>query len=680
MKRHRANWTRALFVPIALACLSCRISAQQVLQPQDENLVTIDNANVQVDLHVGFGGSAAFRLPVPISAAVTNKTKVPIDGVLELELRDVGSKRIIRQWTLPMYVSPGAKKIARLCVGMGNHQVIAARLKAGHAVLWQRAYDNFIDQPPTNINVLAIDAARRAPVIERVVTPPAATPTPLPTKGERPIHCVGARSWQLPTNAPPLFGYHAVVFSANCEPEALVPGQLEALVRYLISGGTVAVAGNQGDLRQRLIERLPEEIRTLADAQLAATEDASRAVTEIAAGRLVTMSPDCMQTAFTRSDVGFGARKFLAGVLESQPEIDFPKYIFRRPSYSPQLSENAAGSLEVVLIVFLCYTVVTGPAMFLLRKACRKTVLRYLVVCLVSFIGITLVTGIWVQNTAGDLESISVTELTPHGGVQWTFALLSSAGGRNHDLKIVANYPQAWLFMDNLAINRWRGNAASMDITDDTLFKEADDGLSRRIPIIPWGSNQALVHSYRPDMRSIQVSVTAVPAPANPNQSGVAPGNRQFKVMIKNTSPYNLRDVAVAIHSVDPRSNTYSYARVIKQTINIGNIAAGEAKTQRAQADTSQQFSSDAWGMQGFSNFSPALLRLPSLYTLEGCLGYLIAKVTVPGNVQFQSDDFTMHAEVHYVVQAIPPSEMPSYAELYGTLPTATPAPADGFF
>jgi hypothetical protein len=642
---------------IALAGVLCVLAQAESMKAgllssqHHPKIKQITSDGVEVDVRGGIANQVDDNLPMPLIMTVSNTTAEPIDAVWEVEFLDYAYRQlraVRKEVELPANMKTSRR--TRLYLKR-EAAIIVVRLLGNSEVLWQSVIDG---EPffPTCIRTLdraAINILTVSPNRERLrfaARKEAAFAT-MPDPGQRKAVSCAIRSWELPTHSPPLCMFKAVVISKDAD-LSLSPGQARALADYLVFGGTIVVPGSKSPALELLKSNLPP----------AAVEDITEAVdmktpapTRIGSGMLLFDAEDY----FLGNAKSTEAASNLVKLLEYEAEPAFPKFLRPGKHVRVGLPGNASKSLSMVGIVFVLYALLTGPVIWLLlRKRSRKALAAYLGITISVFCLIALLVGPILGLRKGDIQWLSVTELTPNGGYQWTMLSMTSAGGKNHQIELQGNRLRSWLLPatvtnDARFTRSWGGgsmpNRESMNISMD-LFAEGIQQKKQDVQLSPWGTRILLTNSYLPQARQVDVRVDY--------------SNQRSRIVVANNSNLDLLDskIITSYWAADPGEEKLV-------VVNTGDLMHDVRK--EFDSKSIDRLNGNRWGR---TTLEMALAEYVPYYNWErtgGCASliiprtnlnatpnaYFVARVASSPSLKIGSGSFEPNLGTHLVVQRI---------------------------
>lgn len=627
-------------------------SVASVLAQPEENpklkQITLDG--IEVDVRCGIAGQVDDNLAMPLILTVSNTTAEPIDAVWEVEFLDYPNRqlKVVRQET---ELSPKMKTSRRTRLYLKREgTILVVRLLGNAEVLWQRVM-TWETAHRSAINILTVSANRErlrfAPNKEAAVGI-------MPDPGERRAVSSAIQSWELPTHSPPLCMFKAVVISKDAD-LSLSPAQERALADYLVFGGTIVVPGGNSPALDLLKSNVPP---AAAEAITNAADMKTPAPTRIGSGMLLFDAEDY----FLRTEKSTDAATNLAKFLEYEAEPAFPKFLQPSNFARRGLPGNASKSLSMVGIVFVLYALLTGPVIWLLlRKRSREALAGYLGVTISVFCLIALFVGPILGMRKGDIQWLSVTELTPDGGYQWTMLSMTSAGGKHHQIELQGDRLRSWLlpatvtndyrfsrygwgFRQNIQNMRME---ESMNISLDLLAEDIQK-TKQDVQISPWGTRLLLTNSYLPQTRQVDVRIDY--------------RSQAIRIGVVNNSNLELTDSKIIVSYWAQNQGQETYV-----ALNTGILLPGDRK------EFGPEIVDRQLGNRGFINmnmagFVPyhnweraggcASVSLPGTNLSRTPNAYFIARVTGSPSLKIKQSSFEPNLGTHLVVQRIEPNRI----------------------
>ncbi len=659
---------------------------------------TITTKGLNVECRVAFRRAAARDLPVPITLVIRNQTGNDLRPDLEIELFE-HSDRAARRIVLPAHSPDHSRKRIHLCVDLrdGQYNRIRLRLRRRGTTYWEWQREGLVRDTDARIWVATIDAHANA------VKMPAPTASSgdgrhdgnyIPPMASRTMESIGLTPVELPDSDAPLHGFYAVILTSTVPHRAITDLQLRALANYVIAGGMVLLPARNEALRRKLLSRLPLPPTRPPQA-------APPLTLQPAGNGLLAWYDNPLFGNRTEAETG---RRAIRRQIETRPQPGFPKFLapgrWDRGGPTPQATRN----IFLLLAGFALFTICIGPVSLLFWKARKRTIILYVVTTVTFFSLLTAALAIYSRTSAGAARWLTVTELTPDGGVQRGYVTAVSSGGRKHRLEIAGNRPEAWLLnvRDHHAgrhygLNSFRQTTnIGLDIAAPPN-REHHPAFNLPVPITPWGARTVLARDYAPANGTVEIRVELVKLPQSTTATAVNMNSwgqpqippthpARIKIAAKNNTPYALTDCSLTVgiytHMLQPYSNTgESEETDVYQTFNLPQLAPGAATR------TAVRFRPlDRERNLGFHRIHAAreitgqgqFVR-PRLQHRDRLYAVFAARIPASPSLAIKAGDLIPTAGKHLVVQLIDPLTLPQVTGIaktandYGTPQPATP-------
>ena len=636
-----------MIFPTRHTCLSLLVSVGAVLAQPRENpkLKAINSVGIEVDVRCGIANHVEEFLSMPVTMTVSNTTAESISAVWEVEFLDYANRQL-RSVRKEVELPPNMKTSRRTRVYLKRQgSLTVVRLRRNREVLWQRIM-RWESISRSAINILTVSPNRER---LRFAARNDAAVGNMPGPGEREVRSYAIQSWELPTHSLPLCMFKAVVISKNAD-LSLSPAQERALTDYLVFGGSIVVPGGKSSVLELLNANLPQ---AAVDATQKASQMKMPAPTRIGSGMLFFDAKDF----FLRTKISMDAATNLAKYLEYEAEPAFPK--FMRPSNYVRrgLPVNASKTLSMVGVVFGLYAFLTGPVIWLiLRKKGRKALAWYVGVTITIFCLIALFVGPILGLRKGDIQWLSVTELTPNGGYQWAMLSLTSAGGKSHHVELKGERLRSWLlpstvtndyrfsrywwgFRQNLPLESSMN--ISMDLVNEDIQKDR-----HQVQISPWGTRLLLTNSYTSKAGQVDVRIS------HPN--------RKTRIVVTNRSKFALTDSRIIVSFWAKNQGQETYV-----IMNTGQFKPGSRREFGPDIINRQMGNWGVRNMFGFVRYHDwernggcTAVQLPRPNLNNTPNAYFIAKIPDSPALRMGQSNFDPNLGTHLVVQRIEPSNI----------------------
>ncbi len=649
---------------------------------RDPRTVPLAADGFVVEVRRGFSGRYDPTLPVPVLITAENTTDEPVAGVWEIEeFTDGDPWRTVRVMFQEMFVGPMSAKRLRLCLGMKDGSHLALRFRTEEKLIWQNTFEMGSGLPfsasgmlsPLDIaaiNVLTLSGSgTRPPYALSRKGPDLDETRSAYASGERPVTTTHIGTWELPYAAETLMAFHAVVISHRPLDEPLESEHARVLADYLCWGGTLVISRKDRTSLERIRAALPEEIRFGPPDPRETT--ATLTLVPAYSGALI-LAPAAL---FDKGPGTDALGRELIRLLESMAEPAFPRFLGRPISYRwNQDTPNATTSMTHAAFFFLLYVLLTGPAVLMVLRNRRKKVVAWYVGITVGLFSVFAgVLGPVLGYRRGDMEWLTVTELTPTGGVQWGMTTLTSGGARHYPLRIPER-TRAWLLPPGVADRDyaygWSYGNMSPYGRPGNLSIDVESGAHLKtelaIGMAPWGYRMALAQTFWPEGRPLPVEVS-FDSEANRIQAAVTNHlpvtivNMQLVLGCwKEDDRYGRRSKNVR------KSDFYEY-------VSLSRTGQGP----RFTGATPNEFRNHVYSVQhqiepdGGPGRSKGLAQVlpPRARYREQLFGYLVIQVKKSPRLRFDGESFEPNKGSHLIVQRIPPEKLPTVSALEAARP-----------
>ena len=548
--------SRRLLITFAVAMLARVCTGQQTTRELPVHLRPVSTPGLAVSVTVGIDDLRSDRMPTPILAVFDNQSELVIDGVWEIEQVDSADHESALVFFEPIQLAPPSTKVRRVCVTLANGRV-AARLRHGRKVLWQAMLGAGTEQVPDEMHVLGVDPRGRRPGLSRLGRAPTnalqqvwtgvGCPMP-PDASKTTVRANAVRPFQLPENAPPLHQFQAIAISEDCGENDFTVHQFQALGDYLLRGGQLVLPAEGAELGARIVERLPSQVRKGLGPDWFGADAEGQAVQmrRVGAGRMLVLARGHV-SMFGVLSSGKAARAEVVRLLAAHPRPSFPRHVTQGFTYNQQLSPNSVNAMLFVLAVFGVYALLTGPAVVLLRRARHRVVAVYVLSTVGLFCVVALSVGGIIRLRRGNQEWMTVTLLTPDGGLQEGLLTLASAGGDRYACTVTGRHLRAaplhvtpldddityWSYTHMNGI--WKPIIGGFHLTTPAVGpSEEIQEIALNVPITPWGQRTVLASAFWPQGRAIPISVDL-------------DSEDQLVFTVTNTLPVSLRSVRILV-------------------------------------------------------------------------------------------------------------------------------------
>lgn len=642
--------------------------APESLSAAKQRRLPVETAGLRVRVRPGLGGMVDFSLCSQVAVEAVNVGSTVLDGVFELEvLRESGDESPVVSRREVYLVPRGRKQF--LLPAVLSTAGFTVRFRAGGQLLYQRHWSHggssaayaYSAVSAEALHVLIVRGAgpSRALLEFARAQPPALTGVKgsfLRPPGQRPVRSLYVAPWEVPRNAPLLMGLHAVVLAPSVRASELDAAQCRALSRYVQWGGVLVVPPAAEELAQRLAAALPSGVQTpRGPAPPAGGWGAWKSVLQ----GIHAVAPRAL---YARGEGGDEVRDAFLCRLETRREPCFPSWVQVVSRLRRQLPPSATSSFSWVGALFLGYALLGGPVVLLfLRRKSRRLVAGYVLAMIGVFCLLSAFLGPLLSLRRGDLEWVSVTELTPSGGSEWTLMTATSAGGRAHGFRPAG--PETVLYplpLRLLPTGRgysyyWRQSAISpLGDLGNLAFVPAPlshHDASESLPLVPWGQRAVLGHTRR---------WAWIPLGVECGWDG-----KELELQVDNTLPLPLFDMTIVYGACCSRPfHEWEDEAIVHDfygTKRLGSLPPGGKVTWSTPLRFAENHGQTAWNLNEdqrqhalpLRHRGRGGLRPPRLNHDGKAVAWLLARTSVSPPLPVRSEDFVVQEGTHYVVQEI---------------------------
>ncbi|MGE0712436.1 MAG: hypothetical protein AB7N76_10275 [Planctomycetota bacterium] len=462
------------------------------------------------EVYVGFDNGCLGNAPSPLWVTLTNDQATEQRFTLVARSRRARSSREVA-------IPAGGRRRVALALRV-NYQ-LSVEIRQGEQLIESREFQDVLSLEPAR-HLLVIDGraadARKGggtrrddPSLQVTVIPP-----------------------ELASVEAACYSPFGAVFLRALDPGVLTRDQLDALLEYVLQGGTVLLSGAGPD-RQRLLQflsfipgadRKPKLLSRTALERLHGL------------GRVLAFSDDLLADALGSADIAPRLRQELGDLVAAN--AGSARIAPTCEEFGGALDEHP-GFRTIALVggFFALYFLVVGPGLGIgLRKANRRRLAAFAVGAIALFSLVALLLAGTVRTAAGT-AFVRETVLVPLEGtpVGLTDVTVVSAGAWRHGLELTSapDHPFAATLSSSDQRRHHRGSWTGVDAQQATSVETwRGHQVSLDVRLSPWDQRSVHVTQARPELRPIAAELKPASGPA----AAVARGRRAFEVTIKNTT------------------------------------------------------------------------------------------------------------------------------------------------
>lgn len=608
-------------LPLGLVCLVMSTASAQRADDSDSPTSTADTGGLTIEAVAGWDGTVDTSVPVPLSFDISNYSGKDIDGTLVIfdplsEQTATLGRAFIGQ--------AGTSRFTFIRDLSSWHDCYAALIAKGD-VLWRRQLPiaTGSDFDP-NINfVLFLDVqGRRLPLKDPENNQTFyndGEPHVAPAHG-RPVRCLSAKPWQIPRHPGPLSPLQAIIIQDDETANELNHLQWRALAEWMCQGGTIFVPESSTLVPEQLLKASP-----------------------------LGNSPPVQLESFSTTRVGLGSiRTYPSSLLREDSEdlrgeitgtiarLDQNELVSaaRRAGPGYRDGKNSSRNRLRVLAFFGIYTLLTGivPLVFFRIERKRIAILTTTIVLAATIMAGLL--GAFLRTSEGDLNLVTIAELSPGGAVEVANIIVQSAGGRETEVAVRGNRPDLqYTNQRNEPRYYYYGygshsqNGYAPFTWQSGLVTEEPDLYQINVPMTPWGRRQLFATAWQPDWKGLDIEFEfLLGEPNRRNEEAVTdesesddqdganldsglgqlllsgkrpePGsNNQFRIRVVNRLPVGITECSVVVGVARQRRmyvnalDNYQRQQLVSQGVIIGSSKDTASETFLKNA-TEYQFKS----------------------------------------------------------------------------------------
>lgn len=622
----------------------------------------IDSPEVTVDFRLGLGQYAFEDESTPVVVLLKNETDRVMSGEVLVEAVYFQRSKLrdrYREGSVDVELGQGAQQsVSFVLSGVRTGSFVISFRETGGAVRWQRyVYLEFLESRDLRLHLWSLtpetSVLEAGPPLRRTAVAQQGQRV-LPQRKVRPLVEAKIPAWALPSNPRHLTLGNGVLLGHESLTR-LTGAQEEALATYVTHGGVLLVPQDSPVFEKRLWARTDFEVSSLEGREA-----------HVGLGRVLRYAP----TALTQGNAV--ENTWIYEALDEAPRRTGlplqPAYDDRRGRNLPKaLGERTRASKRTCLWFVGLFMLMTGPALWFLRRLPRRRFLWALGMIVAIFCVVAVLLGVHLRSKPGELWWSSLTEIAPHGGALQTSVFeVESAGARSHRLAV--SDPNALFFQPH---------------SDYISFSAESKAGEVVVPLLPWSHRRVVSENELAGCQPIGCSLKIV-------------GPKRLELNWENPNAFKIRSVELFLWSRVGRPADVFEPRVPRprngQRISLsgglqarGIVIQGENRLPLLLDDYSRADSGVL--LDGNSEESPRIgvtlyPNLMEVYTAiaDPYAGMIIFEVDrSPGvTIEKEKTDFVSTAGMHYVVQTLSREDLPEYEKLFSQEPyKITPPPSN---
>ncbi len=673
----KSETRRAVWIAAVLLCLIAPAQAQF-----GETFEDVDTPGLVIEAVAGWDGTVDQSAPIPISLLIANYSERMIEGQLRLSDPFTGRDVLLGE----VVINPGAKRRYAYIQSLVDWHRCDASLVEGDEVLWRRELAlNTGNQFFPNVNyVLFVDAGGRSLQIPGAISDTAAiaattargsTDGLVADQQGRPVRVLSVKPWHVPNHPGPMEILQALVLPEGAKLADMNRVQWQAVADWICLGGTLFVHKDSDKIISRLVESAP-----LSADPPVSSEDFT--VRRIGLGAIYEYQPNLFAASGseTRQRIGEVAAKLKKQFVRSLIDSD------RLHRWGGKANVNGI----LILSFFGLYALFSGVVALALFRQSQRRIAAYTLIVVVAASILSAFIGGLLRISRGDLNWITVTEIGPGGAVQVGKISVQSAGGRNTEVAVHGKeadmqvtgrsryYHPIYTSTTICPPFNWQPNLAPGE----------EDGYQVRVGMTPWGRRQLRATAFDPELPLLDFDLQYEPQMRFDNtpqpRRGIQNVNAGMcSLKISNQLPFEIIEGWLVIAATykppgQPTSNQGNQVRFRGSSATSMPVVAANnnglvdvvhiQKLPKIDAGDDYQttFRAVFRNASDFWSFSQQLPRgwvwHPRLSRLGTEGAWFIGRVEKSPNLSIdeQNSDFSTLEERHYIVQEIPPEDMPS--------------------
>ncbi len=503
-------------VAFVFACSLLTTAHGQPTGQADSPTSAFDTGGLTIEAIAGWDDTVDTTVPVPLSFDISNYSGKDIDGVIVVF--DPLSEQTA---TLgPAFVGQGGTSRFTFIRDLSTWHDCYAALFAKGEVLWRRQLPiaTGIDFDPNTNFVLFLDVqGRTLPLKDPQKNQTYYNDNELhvaPAHG-RPVRCLSGKPWQIPRHPGPLSALQAVIIQDDETANELNPIQWRALAEWMCQGGTIFASESSALIREQLVKASPL-------GQSPPVQLESFSATRVGLGSLRTYSSSLL------NEDSEDLRSEITGTIARLDRNELVSAV-RRSDHWYRDGKNSSRNRLRVLAFFAIYTLLTGivPLVFFRIERKRIAILTTAIVLAATVMAGLL--GAFLRTSEGDLNLITVAELSAGGAVEVANINVQSAGGRDTEVAIRGNQPDLQ-FTGRPIHSRYNyygyGAYSQKGYAPFTWqsgqMTEEPDLYQINVPMTPWGRRQLFATGYQPDWKGLDIAFEFLPGEPTENNKKTA--------------------------------------------------------------------------------------------------------------------------------------------------------------
>lgn len=716
------EWVLLLCILTGLA-VPTGASAQEA---DDEIRKDIDTPGLMIEAAAGWDGIVDHNSATSVALLITNQSAGITRG--EIVLKDpINNKELSLG---EVVIAPDTSRRLNTIQNLSEWYECLAEFRTGGAVLWRRDLPlNTGKQFFENISyVLFVDDGGRSLQLPGAIVDSSSIGSnslQIAAASGRPVHCLTAKTWQVPNHHGPMIPVQALLFREGASERILNRRQCEAIGEWICQGGTLFLHEESDDLMAALIKAAPLKSRVAS-----VSKNGEFSIRRLGLGAIYEYS----QPLFAQE--GHSTRKRIAEAVSLLPKHHIATLVSRGSLQNPR-GGRADRNRILVGGFFVIYAFLSGAVTIMLFRLSQRKIGLYALFVVAGACVLSAVLGGMLRFSEGDLNWMTVTQPGAGGAVQVAQIQVQSAGGRNTKVAVKGTHADLQFTGHARRYYYWRNDSTGIGPFTWQRNQASGDGAETAyqigVPMTPFGTRRLYGTGFQAGLprlgfrirfsRAVPPPTPSIPEPlpqttepemeAEPDMieatvaSSVVAAPGTVTVSVANHLPFDLIDCWVVIGVSPPSPAQAPAAAPVPQSVpgqpiptrQIRPMSTPQAMISLAPSGTSPDFyqmiriggisAGETWSEASTASFNPfqnawdlhrawefGQIILPRLSRAGTSSAWFVGRLKESPILEIDSrrSDFFAHDGLHLYVQEILPDDIPDAAAFFSPPPQAPSA------
>lgn len=493
-----------IFLATALLCGASTATAQSVQDVNGVNLIP----GLDVEASMGFGDMVGSNEPAAVTVFVRNNTRETIQGQFQLADRWQSRRMNLEE----VYLAPGQARRYCWIRKFENWGSPELQLAQGRKIVWQRqlswggynrspeghhrigiVHDGTqehqfrIDLPP--VQSQQFETGRSFSMSQKQIEF---------TEAGYQLLVANVRTWQIPDHFGALEPLRAIIVLDSVDSAAWNGAQLEAVAKWVSTGGALYLPVQSTELLQKIERALPFALSPAVNA-------GSLAIRKTGQGQIILYAdPLFGESTLAAEEVIYRSVAALP-VIASRDSIDL-EILLRQASYGRNATRVS------LMGYFFGYLVLCAVPIVFVTSRLKRRVVPYTVGLVACGCLAAAVVGATLRNSSGEARLLTLTVPGENGTVQYADIEARSTGGISSTVRVTGKDPDLQAESPTVRYHYYYGNRNRFGMAFEGFDYQPNEVSSEneyqiQSEITPWGTRRLRATDFTSEVRPPEVKI-----------------------------------------------------------------------------------------------------------------------------------------------------------------------------